>query len=131
MTWAINHGQPIENVGEEVSIVTQLDEERKWLWELPNTTSKKPRLDRKIMLTSSITKWIFKEGNKVRLYIVWKVHSKYKRRRKEVKHKKFYIYIGLPKSLKVHPIFHVSVLKQIVQNLSRWNRHVTSTGTHW
>ncbi len=29
MTWAINHGQPIENVGEEVSIVTQLDEERK------------------------------------------------------------------------------------------------------
>jgi hypothetical protein len=29
MTWAINNGQPIENVGEEVSIVTQFDEERK------------------------------------------------------------------------------------------------------
>jgi hypothetical protein len=29
MTWATNHGQPIENVGEEVSIVTKLDEERK------------------------------------------------------------------------------------------------------
>jgi hypothetical protein len=61
MTWATNHGQPIENVVEEVSIVTEFDEERKWLWELPNTTSKKPGLDRKIMLTSSITKWILRK----------------------------------------------------------------------
>ncbi len=29
MTWATNLGLPIENVSEEVSIVTQLDEERK------------------------------------------------------------------------------------------------------
>lgn len=29
MTWATNHGQPIENVVEEVSIVTEFDEERK------------------------------------------------------------------------------------------------------
>jgi hypothetical protein len=29
MTWAINNGQRIENIGEEVSIVTQFDEERK------------------------------------------------------------------------------------------------------
>lgn len=98
MTWAINNGQPIENVGEEVSIVTQFDEERKWLWELPNTTSKKPALYRKIMQTSSITKCIFKEGNKVRVYIVCKVHSKYKRRRKKVKKKKFYTYKFAKKS---------------------------------
>jgi hypothetical protein len=65
---------------------------------LPNITSKKLGLDRKIMLTSSITKWIFKEGNKVRLYIVCKVHSKYKRRRKEVEKIKFYTYKFAKKS---------------------------------
>ncbi len=65
MTWATNLGLPIENVSEEVSIVTQLDEERKWLWELPNTTSKKLGLDKKIMLTSFVTKWILRKEKKL------------------------------------------------------------------
>jgi hypothetical protein len=84
---------------------------------LPNTTSKKLGLDKKIMLTSSIVKWILRKETKLGCTL-YKVHSKYKRRRKEVKNK-IIIHMSLPKSLKVHLIFHVAMLKQIVQNLSR------------
>ncbi len=65
MTQVTNHGQPIENVGEEISIVTQLDEERKWFCELPNTTSKKLGFDKKIMLKSFVTKWILRKETKL------------------------------------------------------------------
>jgi len=33
MTWAA-HGQPLSDASEEVSMVTQLDEERQRLWEV-------------------------------------------------------------------------------------------------
>ncbi len=40
MIWAA-HGQPLSDVSEEVPMVTQLDEERRCLWELAKTNLEK------------------------------------------------------------------------------------------
>ncbi len=40
MTWA-THGQPLDDASEEVPMVTQLDEERRRLWELAKANLKK------------------------------------------------------------------------------------------
>ncbi len=37
MTWVAN-GQPLSDANEEVSMITQLDEERQYLWEMAHAT---------------------------------------------------------------------------------------------
>ncbi len=130
-TWAAN-GQPPSDASEEVPMVTQLDEERRRLWELAKTNLQKAHKRYKDFVDKSRREVSFEKGDEVWLNI------KKFRLLKGLSHKFLGPYAGpfkmlekkfldtykleLPKKLKVHPTFHVSLLKPVSRDAPRPNR---------
>jgi hypothetical protein len=135
MTWAAQ-GQPSIDASEEVPMVTQLDEERKRLWELAKANLEKAHKRYKDFADKSRREVKFQEGDEVWLNI------KNFRLSEGLSHKFLGPYAGpfkvlekklsdtykleLPENLRVHPTFHVSLLKPVSRNASRANREHTS-----
>jgi hypothetical protein len=138
MTWA-TQGQPssdASDASEEVSMVTQLDEERKRLWELAKANLEKAHKRHKDFADKSRREVKFQVGDEVWLNI------KNFRLPKGLSHKFLGPYAGpfkvlekklsdtykleLLENLRVHPTFHVSFLKSVTRNASRPNREQNS-----
>jgi hypothetical protein len=68
MTWAA-HGQPSSDASEEVLMVTQLDEERRRLWELAKANLEKAHKRCKDFANKSQRKVKFQEGDEMWLNI--------------------------------------------------------------
>jgi hypothetical protein len=131
LTWAAQ-GQPSSDASEEVPMVTQLDEEKKHLWELAKAKLEKAHKRYKDFTEKSQREVKFQEGDKVWLNI------KNFRLLEGLSHKFLGPYAGpfkalekklsnsykleLSKNLRVHPTFHVSLLKPVSHNASRPNR---------
>jgi hypothetical protein len=134
-TWDTN-GQPPSDVSEEVPMVTQLDEERRCLWELVKANLEKAHKRYKDFVDKSQRKVKFQEGEEVWLNI------KNFRLPEGLSHKFLGPYVGpfkvlekklsdtykleLPENLRVHPTFHVSLLKPVTPDASRPNREHNS-----
>ncbi len=67
-TWA-SHGQPPSDANEEVPMVTQLDEERRCLWEMAKANLEKTHKQYKDFVDKSRRKVNFEKGNEVWLNI--------------------------------------------------------------
>ncbi len=67
-TWA-THGQPLSDASEEVPMVTQLDEERRRLWEVAKANLEKAHKRYKDFVDKSQRKVKFQEGDEVWLNI--------------------------------------------------------------
>jgi hypothetical protein len=135
MTWAA-HGRPSSDVSEEVSMVTQLDEERRRLWELAKANLEKAHKWYKNFVDKSQQEVKFQEG-----YEVW-LNIKNFRLPEGLSHKFLGPYPGpfkmlekklsdtykleIPENLKIHPTFHVSLLKPVARDASRPNREHNS-----
>jgi hypothetical protein len=135
MTWAA-HGQPRSDASEEVPMVTQLDEERWHLWELAKANLEKAHKRYKAFANKSRREVKFQEGDEVWLNI------KNFRLPEGLSHKFLGPYAGpfkvlekklsdtykldLPENLRVHPTFHVSLLKLVTHDASRPNREHNS-----
>jgi hypothetical protein len=135
MTWA-SQGQPSSDANEEVPMVTQLDEERRRLWELAKTNLQKAHKKYKDFADKSRREVNFQVGDEVWLNI------KNFRLPEGLSHKFLGPYTGpfkvlekklsdtykleLPKNLRVHPTFHVSFLKSVAHDASRPNREQNS-----
>ncbi len=127
-TWA-TYGQPPSDASEEVSMVTQLDEERQHLWEMAKANLEKVHKRYKDFVDKSQTEVNFEEGDEVWLNIKnfklleglnHKFLGPYAGPFKMLEKKFLEPYkLELTKNLKVHPIFHVSLLKSISFNNSR------------
>jgi hypothetical protein len=68
MTWAA-HGQPLSHESEEVSMVIQLDEERRWLREVAKANLEKAHKRYKDFANKSPREVKFQEGDEVWLNI--------------------------------------------------------------
>jgi hypothetical protein len=68
MTWAA-HGQPLSDTSEKVSMVTQLDEERRRLWELAKANLEKAHKRYKDFVDKSQREVKFQKGDEVWLNI--------------------------------------------------------------
>jgi hypothetical protein len=68
MIWAA-HGQPLSDASEEVSMVTQLDEERRHLWELAKANLEKAHKRYKDFTDKSRREVKFQERDEVWLNI--------------------------------------------------------------
>jgi hypothetical protein len=117
-------------------MVTRLDEERRRLWEVAKANLEKAHKRYKDFVDKSRRKVKFQEG-----YEVW-LNIKNFRLPKGLSHKFLGPYAGpfkvlekklsntynleLPKNLKVHPTFHVSLLKPVSRDASRPNREYNS-----
>jgi hypothetical protein len=117
-------------------MVTQLDEERRRLWEVAKANLEKAHKRYKDFVDKSRRKVKFQEG-----YEVW-LNIKNFRLPEGLSHKFLGPYAGpfkvlekklsntynleLPKNLKVHPTFHVSLLKPVSRDASRPNREYNS-----
>ncbi len=126
-TW-VAFGQPPSDANEEVLMVTQLDEKRRLLWEMARANLEKVHKWDKDFVDKSRQEVNF-EGDEVWLNI------KKFRLPEGLSHKFLGPYIGpfkvlenkfpdiyklkLLENLKVHPIFHVSLLKPVTCNASR------------
>jgi len=135
MTWAAK-GQTPSDASEEMPMVTQLDEERRRLWELAKTNLEKVHKRYKDFADKSRREVKFQVGDKVWLNI------KNFRLPKGLSHKFLGPYAGpfkvlekklsntykleLLENLRVHPTFHVSFLKLVTRDASRLNREHTS-----
>jgi hypothetical protein len=133
MTWVV---QLSSDASEEVPMVTQLDEERQRLWEMAKANLEKAHKRYKDFADKSRREMNFEEGDEVWLNI------KNFRLPEGLSHKFLDPYVGpfkvfekkfpdtyrleLPKILKVHPIFHVSLLKPITRDASRPNQEHNS-----
>jgi hypothetical protein len=131
MTWAAQR-QPSNDASEEVPTVTQLDEERRRLWELAKSNLKKAHKRYKDFADKSRREVKFQERDEVWLNI------KNFRLPKGLSHKFMGPYAGpfkvlemklsntyklqLSENLRVHPTFHVSLLKLVYRDASRPNR---------
>jgi hypothetical protein len=131
MTWA-TQGQPSSDASEEMPMVTQLDEERKRLWELAKANLEKVHKRYKDFANKSRRKVKFQKGDEVLLNI------KNFQLPESLNHKFLGPYAGLFKvlekklsdtyklelleNLKVHPTFHVSLLKLVSRDASRPDR---------
>jgi hypothetical protein len=120
ITWAA-HGQPPSDASEEVPMVTQLDEERWRLWEVAKANLEKAHKRYKDFADKSRRKVKFQKGDEVWLNI------KNFQLPKGLSHKFLGPYAGpfkvlekkfsdtyklkLLENLRVHPTFHVSLLK--------------------
>jgi len=129
---ATQQGQPPSDASEKVPIVTQLDEERCRLWEMAKANLEKAHKRYKDFADKSQRKVNFEEGDEVWLNI------KNFRLPKGLSHKFLGPYAGpfkvlekkfpdtykleLPENLKVHIVFHVSLLKPVARDVSRPNR---------
>jgi len=125
-TWI---GQSPSDASEEVPMVTQLDEERPRLWEMAKANLEKAHKRYKDLADKSQREVNFEEGDEVWLNI------KNFRLPEGLNHKFLGPYAGpfkvlekklsdtyklkLPKNLKVHPVFHVWLLKSVVRDASR------------
>jgi hypothetical protein len=132
-TWV---GQPPSDASEEVPMVTQLDEERRRLWEMAKANLEKAHKRYKDFADKSRREVNFEEGDEVWLNI------KNFRLPEGLSHKFLGPYAGpfkvlekkfpdtykleLPENLKVHPIFHVSLLKPVARDASRPDREHNS-----
>jgi hypothetical protein len=130
MTWAA-HEQPPGDASEEVLMVTQLDEERRHLWEMVKANLEKAHKRYKEFVNKSRREVKFEEGDEVWLNI------KNFRLPEGLSHKFLGPYAGpfkvlekkfphtyklkLPENLRVHPTFHVSLLKPVIHDASRPN----------
>jgi hypothetical protein len=135
MTWA-TQGQPSIDASEEMPMVTQLDEERKRLWELAKANLEKAHKRYKDFADKSQQEVKFQVGDEVWLNI------KNFRLPEGLSHKFLGPYAGpfkvlekklsdtykleLPENLRVHPTFHVSLLKLVSRDASRPNREQNS-----
>jgi len=135
MTW-VAHGQPPDDASEKVPMVTQLDEERRHLWELAKANLEKVHKIYKDFANKSRREVKFQEGDEVWLNI------KNFRLPEGLSHKFLGPYAGpfkvlekklsdtykleLPKNLRVHPTLHVSLLKSVSRDTSRPNREHNS-----
>ncbi len=133
--WAA-HGQPPSDASEEVPTVTQLDEGRQRLWEVAKANLEKAHMRYKDFVDKSRREVKFQEGDEVWLNI------KNFRLPKGLSHKFLGPYAGpfkvlekklsntykleLPENLRVHPTFHVSLLKSVSCNASKPNREHNS-----
>jgi hypothetical protein len=138
MTW-VAHGQPSSDASEEVPMVTQFDEERQRLWELAKANLENAHKRYKDFVDKSRREVKFQEANEMWLNI------KNFRLPEGLNHKFLGPYAGpfkvlekklsdtykleLPENLRVHPTFHVSLLKPVARNASRPNRSTTQ-GPH-
>jgi hypothetical protein len=129
MTW-VAQGQPSSDASEEVPMVTQLDEERR-RWELGKGNLEKAHKSYKDFAEKSRREVKFQEGDEVWLNIknFWLLEG--------LSHKFLGPYAGpfkvlekklsdtykleLPENLRVHPTFHVSLLKPVSHDASRLN----------
>ncbi len=132
-TWV---GQPPSDASEEVPMVTQLDDERCRLWEMAKANLEKVHKRYKDFANKSRREVNFEEGDDVWLNI------KNFRLPEGLSHKFLGSYAGpfkalekkfpntykleLPENLKVHPVFHVSLLKPIAHDASRPNQEHNS-----
>jgi hypothetical protein len=118
MTWSAQ-GQPPSDVSEEVSMVTQLDEERRSLWEVAKANLEKAHKRYKDFTDKSQREVKFQEGEEVWLNIKnfrlreglnHKFLGPYAGPFKVLEKKNFDTYkLELPENLRVHPTFHVSL----------------------
>ncbi len=122
MTWA-TQGQPSSDASEEVPMVTQLDEERKRLWELAKANLEKAHKRYKDFADKSRREVKFEVGDKVWLNIrnfqlpeglSHKFMGPYAGPFKVLEKKLSDTYkLELSENLRVHPTFHVSLLKPV------------------
>jgi hypothetical protein len=135
MTWAA-HGQPPNDVSEEVPMVTQLDEKRRRLWEVAKANLEKVHKRYKNFTDKSRRKVKFQERDEVWLNI------KNFRLPEGLSHKFLGPYAGpfkvlekklsdtykleLSENLKVHLTFHVYLLNPVSRDASRPNREYNS-----
>jgi len=135
MTWA-THGQTPNDASEEMPMVTQLDEERRRLWELAKTNLEKVHKRHKDFIDKSRREVKFQKRDEMWLNI------KNFRLPEGLSHKFLGPYVGpfkvlekkffdtyklkLPENLKIHPTFHVFFLKPVSRNASKPNREHNS-----
>ncbi len=125
------HGQPLSDASEEVPMVTQLDEERRRLWEVAKVNLEKAHKRYNDFADKSQRKVKFQEGHEVWLNIKnfqllkglsHKFLGPYASPFKVLEKKLSDTYkLELPENLKVHPTFHVSLLKPVSRDASRPN----------
>jgi hypothetical protein len=135
MTW-VAHGQPLSDASEEVLMVTQLDEERRRLWELAKANLEKAHKRYKDFADRSRREVKFQEGDEMWLNIKnfqlpeglsHKFLGPYAGPFKVLEKKLFDTYkLELSKNLRVHPTFHVSLLKPVSRDALRPNREHNS-----
>jgi hypothetical protein len=120
MTWA-THGQTPSDASEEVPMVTQLDEERRCLWEVAKSNLEKAHKRYKDFVDKSRREVKFQEGDEVWLNIKnfllpegssHKFLGPYASPFKVLEKNFFDIYkLELSKNLRIHPTFHVSLFE--------------------
>jgi hypothetical protein len=135
MTWA-SQGQPSSDASEEMPMVTQLDEDRRRLWELAKANLEKVHKRYKDFVDKSRREVKFQVGDEVWLNIKsfrlpeglnHKFLGPYVGPFKVLKKKLSDIYkLELPKNLRVHPTFNVSFLKSVARDASRLSREQSS-----
>ncbi len=131
MTW-VAHGQPLSDASEEVPMVTQLDEKRRRLWELTKANLERAHKWYKNFADKSQREVKFQKGDEVWLNIKnfqlpkglsHKFLGPYASSFKVLEKKLSDTYkLKLPENLKVHPTFHVSLLKSVACDALRRNR---------
>jgi hypothetical protein len=128
--WAA-HGQPPNDASEEVLMVTRLHEERRRLWEVAKANLEKAHQRYKDFVDKSRQEVKFQEGDEVWLNIK-NFHLE------GLNHKFLGPYVGpfkvlgkklsntykleLLENLRIHPTFHVFLLKSVACDASRPNR---------
>jgi hypothetical protein len=135
MTWAA-HGQPPSDASEEVPMVTQLDEERRHLWEVAKANLEKTHKRYKDFADKFQQEVKFQEGDEVWLNIKnfclpeglsHKFLSPYAGPFKVLEKKLSNTYKSeLSENLRVHLTFHVSLLKLVACDASRPNQEHNS-----
>ncbi len=130
MIWAA-HGQTLNDASEEMPMVTQLDEERWRLWEVAKANLEKVHKRYKDFANKSRQEMKFQEGDEMWLNIKdcqlleglsHKFLGPYASPFKVLEKKLSNTYkLELPENLKVHPTFHVYLLKSIAHDASRPN----------
>jgi hypothetical protein len=135
MTW-VAHGQPPSDANEEVPMVTQLDEERRRLWEVRKANLEKAHKKYKDFADKSRREVKFQKGDEVWLNIKnfqlpeslsHKFLGPYAGPFKVLEKKLSNTYkLKLLENLRVHPTFHVSLLKSVAHDTSKPNREHNS-----
>jgi hypothetical protein len=130
-TWAAL-GQPPSDASEEVLMVTQLDEERQCLWEMVKANLEKAHKRYKDFVDKSQQEVNFEERDEMwlnikNLRLPKGLSHKFLGPFKVLEKKFFDTYkLELSENLRVHPIFHVLLLKSISRDASRPNREHNS-----
>jgi hypothetical protein len=128
--WAA-HGQPLRDASEDVPMVTQLDEKRRRLWEVAKANLKNAHKRYKDFANKSRREVKFQEGDEMWLNIKnfqlpeglsHTFLGPYAGPFKVLEKKLSDTYkLELPENFRVHPTFHVFLLKPVARNASRPN----------